>query len=312
MTMLVGIGVPSKYFTFPVSLSDRAAAVTLKPREPADAADDEERQHDHVPPAAQPEGETENRRGDSERDDVRQRIQVGAEHGLTLPVQARDVAVEDVEDQCERQQKKSRPQESTVVGCEVVEAQEDRDAFRTQHCRSSAHRPRCRTGSIDMWRRGGVVVTVTLVSRCAGERHGSDRCAGRAPAEARCPWPRDRSERRPASVRFPGSDVGFSTRTTGVPDDDERDWSGRRRVLRSGDFQLDVDGRPEDAGKKKTRPAGRQRQARRSGAVGAPFGTKKGRRLRRVEPDVGLVHGRRNLRGRVHFEVVARVAAERG
>jgi hypothetical protein len=30
MTMLVGMGVPSKYFTFPVSVSVSVAAVTLK------------------------------------------------------------------------------------------------------------------------------------------------------------------------------------------------------------------------------------------------------------------------------------------
>ena len=44
MTMLVGIGVPSKYFTFPVVAVGERRRRDVEPREPADAADDEVRE----------------------------------------------------------------------------------------------------------------------------------------------------------------------------------------------------------------------------------------------------------------------------
>ena len=85
--MLVGMGVPSKYFTLPVSLSASAVGGDVEARQPADAADDEVGEAQHVPAAAQPEREAEHRRRHAERDHVGQRIEVGAEHRLPVRLQ---------------------------------------------------------------------------------------------------------------------------------------------------------------------------------------------------------------------------------
>ena len=127
MRMLVGIGVPSKYFTFPVVCVRQVGGGHVEPRQTADAADDEVGEDEHVPSAAQPEREAEDRRRDAERDDVGERVEVAAEDRLPPLVQARDVAVEDVEHERQRQQQERRPQEPAVVVGEVVQAQEDRD-----------------------------------------------------------------------------------------------------------------------------------------------------------------------------------------
>ena len=78
-------------------------------------------------PPRRPEREAEHGRRDAERDDVGERVEIGAEHRLPLAVEARDVAVEHVAHQRERQQQERRPEEPAVVGGEVVEAQEDGD-----------------------------------------------------------------------------------------------------------------------------------------------------------------------------------------
>ena len=97
--MLVGIGVPSKYFTLPVEASESAAEVTLK--RTAHAAHHEVAEHHHVPAAAQAQGEPEHGRRDPERDHVGQLVEVGAEHRLAAPIEERHVAVEHVEHECQ-------------------------------------------------------------------------------------------------------------------------------------------------------------------------------------------------------------------
>ena len=76
----------------------------VESREPADAADHEVRQAQHVPTAAQSERKAQHRRRHAKRDDIGQRIEVAAERGLARRRRAGDDAVEDVAD--ERQRKR--------------------------------------------------------------------------------------------------------------------------------------------------------------------------------------------------------------
>ena len=110
---------------------------------------------EHVPAAAQAEREAEHRRRDPERDHVGQRIEIGAEHGLPLLVEPRDVAVEDVADERRRQQDERGPEKRRHPGRQVVETQKDRDgpagriadreeigpAYRTESSRRAASAP---------------------------------------------------------------------------------------------------------------------------------------------------------------------------
>jgi len=97
----------------------------IESRKTADAAHDEIREYQHVPSPAQAEREAEDGRSDTERDDVRQRVEVGADARLTRPVQTSDVPVEHVERQRRREQYEGRPEEPAVSGRQEVQAQED-------------------------------------------------------------------------------------------------------------------------------------------------------------------------------------------
>ena len=98
-TTLVGIGVPSKYLTLPLSLpSDELFGGDVEARETADAAADEVGERDPVPAAVEPGRKGERRGRDAERNDVGERIELPAERRMRLPP-ARDPAVEDVEDE---------------------------------------------------------------------------------------------------------------------------------------------------------------------------------------------------------------------
>ena len=59
----------------------------------------------HVPRASQSEREAEHGRSHAERDHIRKRIEVAAEHRPVIPVQARDVSIEHVADERHRQQR---------------------------------------------------------------------------------------------------------------------------------------------------------------------------------------------------------------
>ena len=61
-------------------------------------------------PPRRPEREAEHGRRHAERDDVGQRVEIGAEHRLPPAVEPRHVAVEHVEDQRQRQQEERRPE----------------------------------------------------------------------------------------------------------------------------------------------------------------------------------------------------------
>ncbi len=127
MRMLVGMGVPSKYFTLPVALSDRSAAVTLKRARRLTPHTTKKVRHSMSQPPRRPSGVAEDRRRDAKRDDVGQRVEIGADPRLTAGGEARHVAVEHVAHQRKHHQQACHPQQPRVAGREVLEAQEDRD-----------------------------------------------------------------------------------------------------------------------------------------------------------------------------------------
>ena len=169
----------------------------VEPREPAHPADDEVGEDQHVPPAAQPEREAEHRGRHAEGDDVGQRVEVRAEHRLPRPVLARDVAVEHVTDQRQRQQQEGKPEPPLGGVGHVVEAQEDRDgaAGGVADCQQVCGRVRPQHREVADGT-SHVVVNVTGSGRSGGS--GRSRGSGGRPA-----WPRDQRTSRPAGSARP-------------------------------------------------------------------------------------------------------------
>src|SRR4051812_31751110 len=98
----------------------------------ADPAADEIRQAHHIPKPTQTECVTKNSGSDPEGDDIRERIEVGAEQRLATLIQTGDMAIESVKNKGEDWKNEGGPEFSGLFVGDVSKAQENGDRAATR------------------------------------------------------------------------------------------------------------------------------------------------------------------------------------